>query len=297
MVFESGSKGFLVGELSDGEVASQIVTLLRQQGVAGAEKTYDSLQKRYGVIIEREEDLPRAFNIYRHGLGLPPVPESLPEAAPKVPMGVVTVSLVGISVALWLLMRFDLAPEWIELLYIAREDGFLLEVQRGQFWRLFSPMLLHFNFLHILFNMMCLLQFGSIQENLMGRSAFIGFVLVTALFSNVFQYIESGPLFGGMSGVLFAQIGFLWCYKKCVPDFPHGLPKDVVVAAGVWFVLCLTGIFFFKMANIAHGVGIAVGILLAILWSLRTVRRPPWPVPVGAAVGIVALTYLAQYWL
>ena len=289
-------RGFPVGDLSDRGVASRIVALLTREGIVGAEVFFDTKHNRYIVTVAKKEDLTRSINIYRHGLGLPTLSESPSRAPVQLPMGKVTLILMAFSIGAWLLFRFELAREWLDLLYISSEYGeFLSEVKRGEVWRLVTPMFLHFNLLHILFNMLCLMQFGSIQENLMGRGAFLGFVLLASLFSNVFQYWETGPKYGGMSGVIFAQVGFLWCYKKCNPKFPHGLPKEVLVSVMAWFVLCLTGIFFFKMANIAHGVGLATGILLAIAWSRFQGIRPPVLLPVGVASGIVLLTYGAEH--
>ena len=291
-------RGVLVGHLSDREVASRMVALLSKEGIAGPDIFFDAGHKRYILTIARGEDLPRALNIYRHSLGLPPLREAPEQISAPLPLGKVTIALMVLSTLTWLLFQFGLAPALINLLYISVESGRgLPEVARGEFWRLVTPMFLHFHFLHIVFNMMCLMQFGTIQEKLLGRGGFIAFVLMASLLSNIFQYWESGPNYGGMSGVIFAQLGFLWCYKKCEPTFPHGLSRDVVVAAGIWFLLCLTGIFFFKMANVAHGVGLAAGIVMAPLWSAWQGKRPPLLLPLGVAGGIVALTYGAGYWL
>ena len=291
-------RGFPVGDLSDRGVAFRTVALLTKEGIVGAEVFFDSVSKRYILTVAKKEDLTRAVSVYRHGLGLPALEQSPSEAPPRLPLGKVTLILMIFSIGAWLLFRFQVAREWLDLLYISSQYGeFLSEVKRGEVWRLVTPMFLHFNFLHIVFNMMCLMQFGSIQENLMGRGAFLGFVLLSSLLSNIFQYWETGPKYGGMSGVIFAQIGFLWCYKKCEPDFPHGLSKEVLVSVAVWFLLCLTGIFFFKMANIAHGVGLASGILLALVWSAFRGIRPSSLLPTGVALGVLILTYGAEYLL
>ena len=287
-----------VGHLSDGDVASRIVTLLIQEGIVGPHVSFDSMHKRYVLTISRQEDLSRATNIYRHSLGLPALAEPSAEPPQALPLGRVTLVLMVVSTLIWIVFQFKLFPQFIDLLYMAsRYAEGLEEIAKGEVWRLVTPMLLHFNFLHILFNMMCLIQFGSIQENLLGKRAFIAFVLLSSLASNIFQYLASGPGFGGMSGVIFAQIGFLWCHKKCDQNFSHGLPKDVVATAGIWFLLCLSGIFFFRMANVAHGVGAVTGILLALVWNACRNIRPPLRLPLGTATAILALTYGAEYWL
>ena len=290
--------GVRVGVLSDKKAASGIVAMLTEQGIGGAEVLFDPENNHYIVTVARKEDVTRSVNIYRHCLGLPPLPASPPSPPIDIPIGKVTLGLMLLSVATWILLSFRPTPSVTDLLYISNQyGGNLPEVGRGQLWRLFTPIFLHFNFLHIVFNMMCLMQFGSLQEHFMGKRAFVGFVLVTALFSNLFQYWDSGPRYGGMSGVIFAQIGFFWCYKKCDPRFPYTLPKEVVVSAMIWFLLCLTGLFFFKMANVAHGVGLATGIILAPLWGRMWGKSPPALLPLGVASAILILTYGADYLL
>ena len=233
-----------------GRSASRIVaTFASRKGMAWFRTPFHDpdAQSLYRVTIEQRGGLaPGASISIATDWAFPPCGNLPSEQAPRVPMGAVTVSLIGVSVALWLLMRFQVgAGVDRPFLYIAGGEGFLPEVKRGEILAaLFAdaPSLQFFaHFVQYDVPDAIWKYSGEFDGQ---RVAFIGFVLLSSsLLSNFFQYLESGPLFGGMSGVIFAQIGFLWCYKKCVPDFPHGLPKDVVVAASIWFLLCLTGIF------------------------------------------------------
>ena len=67
--------------------------------------------------------------------------------------------------------------------------------------RLLGPALFHFSWLHIVFNTMWWWQLGGSVERVLGKGALINLFLITALFSNLGQFMVTGPNFGGLSGV------------------------------------------------------------------------------------------------
>ena len=91
---------------------------------------------------------------------------------------------------------------------LARLTQGLPEVRHGEIWRLFTPILMHGDFLHIFFNMLWLRDLGSMIEGRQGTWLFALQVLVFALISNMVQYILSGPSFLGMSGVVYGLFGY-----------------------------------------------------------------------------------------
>src|ERR1041385_3165884 len=119
----------------------------------------------------------------------------------------VTLILVALSVAATAAVAFGRHPEIANWLFIGRADEIafgrpFFYVFHGEPWRLVTPIFLHLNFLHILFNMWWLIDLGSLIERRIGWFRFLALVLVTAVVSNVCQYAWTGsPYFGGMSGV------------------------------------------------------------------------------------------------
>ena len=132
------------------------------------------------------------------------------------------------------------------------------EVRAGQVWRLFTPIFIHFSLPHILFNMMWLKDLGGLIESRLGALYLIALVAVSAALSNVGQAIVSDPVFGGMSGVVYALFGFLWIRGKCDRTAGWQLNPQAVYWMIGWFVICLVGIIP-NVANTAHGVGLVVG--------------------------------------
>lgn len=131
----------------------------------------------------------------------------------------------------------------------------------GQLWRLVTPIFLHFDFLHIMFNMMWLKSLGRGVEFVRGTRRFLTLVVLIAVISNLTQLYLSGPAFGGMSGVVFGLIGYIWMKGRTQPQLGLGLPPDQIVWAMLFMLLCMGGSFG-PIANAAHVSGLIVGLII-----------------------------------
>jgi GlpG protein len=154
----------------------------------------------------------------------------------------------------------------------------------GQFWRLVTPIFLHFGLIHLVFNLLMLHSLGGLVEARRGPRRFLLLVLVLAVLSNLAQYyhpvvvaggtprFKSDPQFGGMSGVLYGLFGYAWMKARYEPQLGLTMAPSTVFIMIAWFILCLTGLVG-AIANWAHAAGLAVGLLIGIaphLWrSLR----------------------------
>lgn len=157
------------------------------------------------------------------------------------------------------------------------------EIRAGEVWRLFTPMLLHFGFIHLLVNSLWILSLGSLLEIRRGTGFLIAFVLVNSAIPNLAQYlIYHNPYFGGMSGVTFALAGYAWQRGKHDPGSGIGLDPQNVTMLVIFFVACwldefdLLGGFSLlgkgqHVANVVHTVGLVIGGLWGI-WDARRFR-------------------------
>ncbi len=143
----------------------------------------------------------------------------------------------------------------------ATSGALAITMKSGQIWRPITPIFIHLGLLHILFNMMWLRGMGLGIEFVRGTPRFIVLCLILAATSNIAQLFWSGPYFGGMSGVVFGLIGYVWMKGKTQPKLGIGLPQQTVVYCFLWLVLCMTGALG-PVANAAHLVGFVVGILI-----------------------------------
>jgi GlpG protein len=204
--------------------------------------------------------------------------------SPPVPAGILSVVLIVLCVLVAIMTKLGDDGRLIQPLSISqyqndgkyvRWDGSLPEVRQGQVWRLFTPMLLHFGILHLLFNMLWLRDLGSMIEARKGSWKLLILVLVMAGTSNVAQYLYSGPSFGGMSGVVYGLLGYIWMQGRFNPASGLSLQAQTVTMMIVWFFVCLTGMAG-PIANTVHAVGFAVGIgwgFLDAQWSIALRRR------------------------
>jgi len=141
----------------------------------------------------------------------------------------------------------------------------------GQVWRLVTPILLHFSWMHFIFNLYWLYFLGGGMEGKLGAGRFLGFILLAAVLSNLGQYLLSGPNFGGMSGVNYGLFGYLWIRGNRDPSFGLQLDQGTITMLLIWFAICFTGLVG-NVANTAHTLGLVVGVAGGWLASQRAMR-------------------------
>jgi GlpG protein len=161
-------------------------------------------------------------------------------------------------------------------------------IRRFELWRLVTPIFLHGDFPHLLFNMLWLFSLGGQIENKRGSRYMAVLILMLAVASNLGQALEAsladpgGFKFGGMSGVGYGVFGYLLVKVKFDNRDGYFLSQLTIILGIAWFVLCLArsfpemestlGSFIPPIANSAHTVGFFTGMALA--YAPLFVRRP-----------------------
>lgn len=172
----------------------------------------------------------------------------------------VTISLIALSVIVSLMSNLGQSSGIIEPLLIASRGAGLSQIASGEIWRLITPIVIHFGILHLLFNMLWLWDLGKLIEGKRGPQYFALFIVVVGIASNLVQYFLGGsPNFGGMSGVVYGLLGYIWMQGKYNPRFGYVLHQSIVAMMLVWFVLCWTGLVG-PIANWAHTAGLVIGV-------------------------------------
>lgn len=152
------------------------------------------------------------------------------------------------------------------------------KIQQGQIWRLLTPIFLHYDIFHLLFNMLWLIVVGKQIEQRLGVWRYIIFIVFAAVFSNTIQYLMGGPNFEGFSGVLCAMLAFVWVRQKKAAWEGYILQSSTITFISL-FIIALFGIqlisFFLEIytqssyspgiANAAHLSGAAIGAFLGSL--------------------------------
>ena len=145
-------------------------------------------------------------------------------------------------------------------------------VESNQWWRFVTPMLLHFGWIHIVFNLLWVWEIGRRIEQQFGA------LLLLALVVGVFNRGESGP-------VLYVWCWIIWWYvRRCLRlvglchDLESndtgrkisGLPAGIYIFMLLFLVLGFTGaIDLLGLGNLANGAhlgglvaGVGIGLLL-----------------------------------
>tara|TARA_B100001027_G_scaffold51593_1_gene34338 strand:+ start:233 stop:865 length:633 start_codon:yes stop_codon:yes gene_type:complete len=154
------------------------------------------------------------------------------------------------------------------------EQTYFLE---NQWWRLISPMFIHFSFAHLAFNCLWIYILGEKIERVDNSITFLMLIIFSSICSNYLQFLWTGSsLFGGLSGVIYGLIGYCMILEMDANYDRYKLPSGLYLFMIVWLILGFLGILelfgFGSVANFAHLGGLVSGILFAIIYKNINVR-------------------------
>jgi GlpG protein len=264
---------FPIGELKDKSLAQELSDHLRKKGV---ENTLIPHQEVFVLCVHNESDIPKATREYRKAIGAPLPMEIDPnwKKISETPMGTITWIFIIISAFVFLISMLPNGKNQLSSLYFAgHPKDFLKEIRSGEIWRLITPVFLHFGFLHVIFNLLWLKDLGKVVEKKSGPFLYLTTFFIIGIGSNFAQYLTLGPEFGGMSGVNYGFLGQMWMYSTFNSRSEISLPKHDVNMMIIWFFLCLFGLIG-NIANMAHGVGLTIGMLFGIWFGLKESKDP-----------------------
>lgn len=228
------------------------------------------------LLVKQIEQIDSVRHLYaqlQRGEALPEQPQ-LPKAQrnsislwQRVP---VTLTLIALSVLGFLIASFS-EPLLALLTYFqfeVIENELVFGSMQTQYWRLLTPIFLHFGLLHIVFNMLWLWDLGRRVELVQGRVRLLGIVLLIGVASNIAQALAQTALFGGMSGVDYGLLGYCWIWGWLRRDPVLCVPVPVMIAMLAILLLSMTGIMQLMgvgaIANAAHVGGLVMGLLLGL---------------------------------
>lgn len=156
-------------------------------------------------------------------------------------------------------------PAAVEALLFPQMAGAgLLDIEQP--WRVITPILLHFGLVHLVFNLGWWWLLGGVIERFQSSFQLAMLTLGIGLVSNAAQFYVSGPAFGGLSGVIYGLIGYLWLYGLTNPAAGYQLRPAIVNFMLLWMVLGFTGLVG-PVANTAHLSGLLAGALVGVVFG------------------------------
>ncbi|MCR3984848.1 rhomboid family intramembrane serine protease GlpG [Aeromonas caviae] len=129
-----------------------------------------------------------------------------------------------------------------------------------QAWRYVTPAFIHFSVVHLVFNLLWWWYLGGQIEQRLGSGKLFILLIVGAALPNIAEFFVSGPRFGGLSGVVYALLGYSWLRARLQPDCGLAMPPALMGFMLVWLVLGFLDMLGTPTANMAHLVGLLVGL-------------------------------------
>ncbi|MGU5820692.1 rhomboid family intramembrane serine protease GlpG [Aeromonas caviae] len=129
-----------------------------------------------------------------------------------------------------------------------------------QAWRYVTPAFIHFSVLHLVFNLLWWWYLGGQIEQRLGSGKLFILLIVGAALPNIAEFFVSGPRFGGLSGVVYALLGYSWLRTRLQPDCGLAMPPALMGFMLVWLVLGFLDMLGTPTANMAHLAGLLVGL-------------------------------------
>ena len=157
-----------------------------------------------------------------------------------------------------------------------------------QYYRLFTSIFLHLDFLHIAFNMITLLIVGPAVEVMLGKIRFLALFLLAGIGGNVLSYLIA-PVLGlsaGASGAIFGVMG-AYVVLALIRHKPMGPVLALIV---INLVIGFTGNIEWQ----AHVGGLVTGAVLALAYQYAsTLRQMAGEVAVSVGASAATLGVLA----
>ncbi len=129
-----------------------------------------------------------------------------------------------------------------------------------QAWRYVTPAFIHFSVLHLVFNLLWWWYLGGQIEQRLGSGKLFILLIVGAALPNIAEFFVSGPRFGGLSGVVYALLGYSWLRARLQPACGLTMPPALMGFMLIWLVLGFFDMLGTPTANMAHLVGLLVGL-------------------------------------
>lgn len=250
--------------------ARLICNALAERGIKSHAEEFEG---RYQVLLSDEQDLNEASQLISHYLVLDSDIEAEQKHNPdflswnNLRTSGFCLLVCVIEIVIYLLANAG----WHETLFSYLSFPSSAELSEGvAAWRFLTPVFLHFSVMHIVFNLLWWWQWGTLVERSQSSFRLMSIFILTAFASNWMQNFLVGPNFGGLSGVVYGLLGYLWMYKKYRPSSTVSVHPTILRAMLIWMLLGFSGLLtalIGPMANWAHAFGLIMGCILGVIYA------------------------------
>jgi membrane associated rhomboid family serine protease len=166
----------------------------------------------------------------------------------------------------------------------------------GQWWRAFTALFVHFNFLHLALNMWALWNVGRLSERLFGRGALLFIYVASGILASLSSIAWDPSLSSvGASGAIFGVFGaFLAFLSRQRRQIPAAIVRKHWISTSAFVLFNLvSGAIQPGIDNAAHVGGLLSGFVLGLILARPLDAQARRAVPVNQSVGAIAFLVIA----
>ncbi|WP_142919904.1 rhomboid family protein [Peribacillus glennii] len=145
-------------------------------------------------------------------------------------------------------------------------------ILQGEWWRFFTPIIIHIGFLHLLMNTLSLYFLGAEVERIYGRMRFLILYLFAGFAGVLASFLTNSNLSAGASGAIFGCFGALLYFGIAHPKLffrTMGMNVIILILFNLGFGFSVEGI-----DNAGHIGGLIGGFLAAGIVHLPKSKKP-----------------------
>jgi rhomboid protease GluP len=157
--------------------------------------------------------------------------------------------------------------------------------QRGEYWRLLTAMFLHGGVLHLVMNLLALVQIGALYERMFGTPRYVFIYFTSGLLASLTSAFFTRSVSVGASGAIFGILGAFVLSVWRSPRFRKEPQARSIVNQLIFWILfnIVVGTQIPQIDMSAHLGGLVVGLLLGAILPHRT---PPPPPPADQVIDV-----------
>ena len=211
----------------------------------------------------------------------------------RTPWAIVTPALVGLNMTIFVLMAFADGAVSDPGTLVLWGGSIGPRTTNGEWWRLVTSLFVHRGFLHLVVNMLGLLQVGLLLERLVGRVAVAAVFVSAGVFASLVR-LSASPVdvSVGASGAIFGMYGLLlasavWSlYHRSTITIPLRTAKRLIPAAAVFLL-------YNGLQSGPDHVGFLVGFACGLVLARGIGDQKPAARRVAVAIGATAVIAIA----
>ncbi|WP_338470249.1 rhomboid family intramembrane serine protease [Niallia sp. XMNu-256] len=182
-----------------------------------------------------------------------------------------TYLFIGIQVLIFLLMEFAGGSTNTSVLIQFGAKVNWLILHDGEWWRLFTPIVIHIGLLHLLMNTMALYYLGIMVEKIYGNLRFLFIYLFAGFTGALASLLFSSSISAGASGAIFGCFGALLYFGLIYPKLfkrTMGFNIIILIAVNLIFGFSIPGI-----DNAGHIGGLIGGFLASAIVHFPNTKK------------------------